>query len=305
MWKIASDEPDMLMRLLSGGMAAWTKHNIDSHWFLFSESPTYSSLLFLSFSSSSFASNLNSATLIKFNPYVDPAHYCILAIYTSYESRLLKNGCEPEDFYIAVPGQRAVSGLPSPLLVQGILPSIPKAGDSGWKELALVFLVQWVCHVIENPLSSEEVAPFERQPDQGLHILSMISYMGWWFPLGLRGFSRCKVAAVLVRLVLLIQHYFLRSISHQWKRWWGEQECGSGLHVLLLVHEESQEEDQNDHRRRGDVSTAPSTTSPLPTFYGSGERFWREGIWSFLTRRPHCNLCCRTSPQKGTRVINT
>lgn len=57
--------PNPLVKdFLPGGMTDWARQIMDSHWFLFNESPTNISLLFLIFSSSSFGLNLPKNTVM-------------------------------------------------------------------------------------------------------------------------------------------------------------------------------------------------------------------------------------------------
>ena len=55
-------------------------------------------------------------------------------------------------------GHRALSGLPSPVLVGGILSAISHAGDLFCKELAFIFFVEWVGDVVIDPVSIEDIA---------------------------------------------------------------------------------------------------------------------------------------------------
>jgi hypothetical protein len=56
--KEMSEPLKMRVLSLSSGIEASTMHTKETHWFLFTESPTNTNLLFLSISSSLMASNL-------------------------------------------------------------------------------------------------------------------------------------------------------------------------------------------------------------------------------------------------------
>lgn len=131
-----------MYRLLDG-ITDCNIHTIDIHWFLFNESPTNISLLPLNFSHISVAFHLQTEN-----------NYLTIPILTYI---LSSTPIHFEQTEIQIPLQITAVGLPSPMLVTLLGPSMLLARQLIRHIRAVKLTVKWMRSVIKDPLAREEV----------------------------------------------------------------------------------------------------------------------------------------------------
>lgn len=139
-WYVINDLFQMAVLLNNGEIPESRRHNMDIHWFLFSESPTKTSLLLVSFFNNAFALNLKTSITGIINKETSIKD-------SNRKKRKWKK-----------PWKVTITRLPSPVLILEVFSAILLTRKITNHERTFLLFVQRTRFVVINPFPWKQIA---------------------------------------------------------------------------------------------------------------------------------------------------